>query len=259
MIDCLDMKIAGFCCRFKIELCVPCWTLFKCHGNMASSEDGYLDENMLDEDEGLEAPLPSRSTPYNVPRNISQNGRSPTTNNSRFVIAIDFGTTYCGIAFANTESSHADLDKIAVIQNWTPRMSNLQKVRVMISYAKAHSGEQQWGTDVSNTSDAMVNMKLELEPQSTLQDELELTLHVLKRAGYLSFDHLRKNAAQRPYTAKSPETMVADYLTKVYESTQKTIGVETLARTRTPVDLVVTVPVVCETSVVHKNGLLKTP
>lgn len=59
-------------------------------------------------------------------------------------------------------------------------MNNQQKVRSVISYAQPVQGEAQWGSDVSEKATTMVNTKLEIEPQDTRFEELDLTLHVLK-------------------------------------------------------------------------------
>ena len=123
-------------------------------------------------------------------------------------------------------------------------MSNQQKVRTMISYAKAENGVAQWGTDVSDNAPTMVNTKLELEPQDSRFDELDLTLHVLKGTGNLAFEHMRKAGVNPAYPWKAPRLIVADYLTKIFECARKTVGIDQLAYTRTPVDIVVTVPVV---------------
>jgi hypothetical protein len=149
-----------------------------------------------------------------------------------------------GLAFAYTDSSEVNLRDIEVLQDWAPKMSNLQKVRSLISYTITSNGEAQWGTDISKNAITNVNTKLELELQPSLFDELDLTLNVLKGFGNLTFKHLRKAGADPSHTYKSPTEIVTDYLTKIYECMRNTIDVDTLEKTKTAVDIVVTVPVV---------------
>jgi hypothetical protein len=153
-------------------------------------------------------------------------------------------TFLSGLAFAYTDSGEVNLRNIEVLQDWTPKMSNLQKVRSLISYTITSNGEAQWGTDISKNAITNVNTKLELELQPSLFDELDLTLNVLKGFGNLTFKHLRKAGADPSYTCKSPTEIVTDYLTKIYECMRNTIDIDTLEKTKTAVDIVVTVPVV---------------
>lgn len=145
---------------------------------------------------------------------------------------------------ATTNSDDIELKDIEVLQKWSTKIGNHQKVPSLISYAKAFNGEEQWASSISNNAITMVNTKLELEPQDSLFDELDLTLHTLKGTGNLGFEHLRKAGPEPAYTARSPTEIVTDYLSKVYECVSRTIDVGQLNRTKTPVDLVVTVPVV---------------
>lgn len=154
-----------------------------------------------------------------------------------------------GVSFAYTdldsnESIQIDLDSIEVVQNWTTRMNNQDKVRSLMSYTQTANGEAQWGTDISNNAVTMVNTKLELEIQDSLFDELDLTLNVLRGTGNLEFEHLKQTGPSPDYSSKSPMEIVTDYLTKVYECACNEIDRELLEQTNTAVDIVVTVPVV---------------
>ena len=124
-------------------------------------------------------------------------------------------------------------------------MSNLQKVPSVISFAVASQGEVNWGADISKDAITMVNTKLELQPQDSRFEELDLTLHVLKGTGNLSFDQVRKVGPDPPYTWRSPTEIVTTYLAKVFECAREVIpDIEQLPLTKTPVDIIVTVPVV---------------
>lgn len=138
------------------------------------------------------------------------------------------------------------LGDVHVLQDWTSRMNNQAKVPSVISYVRTAKGDVQWGSDITADAVTMVNTKLELEPQATLFEELDLTLHVLKSTENLSFDHIRKVGPEPAFTSRAPAQIVTDYLTMVAkcEGKRKAINVEQLARTNTPVDIVITVPVV---------------
>jgi hypothetical protein len=135
------------------------------------------------------------------------------------------------------------MKKIEVLQNWSSSMSNDDKVRSMYSYAKPGG---QWGSDISDDCIAMVNTKLELEPRDTRLDELEATLHLLRGTKNLSFGNIRKAGPEPAFTPNSPTRIITDYLTKIRECAchENNINISKLVTTKTPVDLVVTVPVV---------------
>ncbi|KAF2168394.1 hypothetical protein M409DRAFT_53083 [Zasmidium cellare ATCC 36951] len=184
------------------------------------------------------APAPAREQ-ENLPERPARN---PVRSN-RLVIAVDFGTTYSGIAITTTDAHHANLANIEVISDWGPRMSNLEKVPSVISYSQPRNGEKQWGTDISEGAVTMVNQKLELELQDSRLDELDLTLYVLKGTNYLAFEHIRDAGAHPDFTYNTPEEVVTDYLWRLFKRTRQAINEEQIIVTNTKIDLVVTVPV----------------
>jgi hypothetical protein len=121
----------------------------------------------------------------------------------------------------------------------------------MISYIKGPSGETQWGSNVSDHATAMVNTKLELEPQPTRVEELELTLNLLRGTGNLAFEHLKKIGPNPAYSSAPPQQIVKDYLTLICGNACKPdafkVDMNKLAETNTPLDVVVTVPAVSST------------
>ncbi len=122
-------------------------------------------------------------------------------------------------------------------------MSNEEKVRSMVSYSDPRS--IQWGTDISENAVAISNSKLELEPRDTRIDELEATVHLLEGARYLSFNHIRAAGPEPAFTPRSPLQIVTDFLHEVRESACRAgVDIDKLKQTDTPVDLVITVPVV---------------
>ena len=130
----------------------------------------------------------------------------------------------------------------------------------MISYVKSTDGATQWGSNVSDHATAMVNTKLEFEPQPTRLDELELTLYLLRGTGNLAFEHLKRIGPNPAYSSAPPKQIVQDYLTHIYESACKPdsfrdADMTRLGETNTPLDVVVTVPAV---SLAFKSILLST-
>ncbi|KAK5163262.1 uncharacterized protein LTR77_010848 [Saxophila tyrrhenica] len=185
----------------------------------------------------------SRRLPVKSPEPGPPSDPIQSAGNARLVLAIDYGTTFTGFGHATTYSDSANLADLSVLQDWSPTMSNLQKVPSVISFARATNGEVDWGADIGDEATTMVNTKLELEPQESLFDELELTLQVLKGTGSLSFEHMLNAGPNPAYTWKPPTKIVAEYLTKIFESARRVVDINQLAVTKTPVDIVVTVPV----------------
>lgn len=71
-------------------------------------------------------------------------------------------------------------------------MTNLEQVPSVISYDPPLNRERQWSSDIADDSTVMINLKLDLDTQGTLYDELKLTLQVLEGIGGLAFDHIKK-------------------------------------------------------------------
>lgn len=120
----------------------------------------------------------------------------------------------------------------------------MDKIPSVKSYTSSTNGEGQWGTDLSENAITMVNQKLELEQQNNKIDELDLTMYVLRGTGNLSFKHIKQAGPIPEFSCKPPEEVVTDYLQHIFERARTEINEEQLARTKTPVDLVITVPVV---------------
>ncbi|KAE9364684.1 hypothetical protein N431DRAFT_110243 [Stipitochalara longipes BDJ] len=159
----------------------------------------------------------------------------------RLVIAIDYGTTYTGIAYAYTVEERASLNEIDVVQDWGPRMGNHQKIPSVISYSLGtQNHERQWGADLSPQAVAMVHTKLQLDVEDT-SEELDLILQALDGMHNLDFRYIVESKGAPRYTSKGPEEIVTDYLNRVFEYLLEAVfqpaGLRTL-----PVEIVVTVP-----------------
>lgn len=151
-----------------------------------------------------------------------------------------------GIAYATHDNSHLDLSEIRPVTNWGDNMSNDIKIPSVISYSLSSlKGEQQFGASLSPDAVTMVNTKLELEAQDKRLDELDLIIQLLEGTDDLNFEHVKSAQGYPGYTWKSPEIIVTDYLTKVFEHFEKATDYLAEIRNHCPVDIMVTVPVVC--------------
>lgn len=127
-------------------------------------------------------------------------------------------------------------------------MANNAMIPSLISYSAPTGGERQFGTDLSPDAVAMVNTKVELDVQDTRSEELDLIIQVLDGMKGLNFDHIKENRGIPEYTWKTPEDVVTDYLTKVFESFWNATENMNEFRSANPVDIVVTVPLVSPNS-----------
>ena len=151
-----------------------------------------------------------------------------------------------GVAYATPKLDDASFSKISIVQDWGPGMGNSDKIPSVYSYSPASSArEQQWGASISPGAITMVNTKLELDIEDNKLDELELILQLLHGTKNLGFEHVKASKGYPAYTWKTPEDIVTDYLTKVFEYLNRTVlRYSSTLREQMPVDIVITVPVV---------------
>ena len=222
----------------------------------------------------------SANESYSAPASVNPNSQKSqlnqanTTNGvrvTRFVIGLDFGTTYTGnyldiaglyegtdlshtgIAYATPSGTRCSLDEITPITDWGADMKNHKKVPSIISYTKSAGGSfQQWGSSLSPNAVTTVHKKLELGPQP-LQGELDLVVQILEGMKDLHFGDivLADEDNEIPaYACKSPEEIVTDYLTKVFGYLDLTVEeFKPSFRKHTITDLVITIPTVCCSSI----------
>ncbi|KAI9776338.1 MAG: hypothetical protein M1839_000418 [Geoglossum umbratile] len=171
------------------------------------------------------------------------------TKERRLIIAIDYGTTYTGVAIATPLGNVANIDEIDIIKDWGPEMGNHDKIPSIISYSPASNDqEQQWGSSLSPEAVVMVHTKLELDVHSP-SEELDLVLQALDGMYNLHFQQVKVARGLPEYTWKGPAEIVEDYLTKLFDSLleamERLAGFEEELRALMPVDIVVTIPAVC--------------
>lgn len=128
----------------------------------------------------------------------------------------------------------------------------------MISYSDpTDSAEQQWGLSLSPDAIAMVHTKLELDFQ-TVFGELDLILESLDGMKNLNFAHVKASGGDPPYTYKSAEQIVTDYLTKVFEFLLQAVKKMTKTlRDTISTDIAVTIPTVRSASVARSSLLIR--
>lgn len=149
-----------------------------------------------------------------------------------------------GVAYAFPPSDKASLDDIEVVEDWGPQMKFFSRIPSLISYSPASNPlDQQWGASISEDAVVLKNVKKELDVPSRVA-ELEFKLQTSKQAINLDFENVTKSNGDPPLR-KTPEQIVTDYLAKVFQYLKDPF--EFLGqhlKSKIPVDIVVTVPVV---------------
>jgi len=124
-------------------------------------------------------------------------------------------------------------------------MKNHDKVPSVITYSKqSEKKEQQWGSSIPPDAITMVHTKLELDVHD-VGEELDFIQQSLEGMNNLNINYIRSNGFLPVYTSKSPEVIVEDYLSKVFQYLEQDLGRFTEAVTKgTPTDIVATIPTV---------------
>lgn len=168
----------------------------------------------------------------------------------RVVIAVDYGTTFTGVAYLAVKHRGQDLDELAndirVIQSW--KKHSTDKVPSDYSYSPSLVQScEQWGYDIDDNSRVLRWTKLSLEPSNDRILELQnlKTLLFEMRHVNLSPDKIINNDIPR-YLGKEPEDILTDYLENVAEKTldEITSQVGSHVPDNIPIDIVVTHPAV---------------
>jgi hypothetical protein len=157
---------------------------------------------------------------------------------------------HIGIAWATPSGAKCSLEDIDVIERWGLSMDNEEKVPSVISYSRpGRVGEQQWGKSLSADAVTMVHTKLELGLED-LMGELDMTIQVLDGMKNLNFDEMMLSKGENdlpPYSHKSPEEIVTDYLKKIFAYVKMEVRVDenNVFAKHAPTDIIVTIPTVC--------------
>ncbi|KAK3939278.1 hypothetical protein QBC46DRAFT_388319 [Diplogelasinospora grovesii] len=168
---------------------------------------------------------------------------------ARVIIALDYGTTFTGIAYLSITGRHKELDldtlqkDTRVLQAWPTHES--EKVPSEYSYSPSPKGCRQWGYDIDDNSRVLKWTKLELEETKNRTTELRTLAETLYGLRLLDLtpEAIIRNDIPR-HLAKEPEDIVKEYLDQIAEQTFTDITT-TLGRhvpERLPIDMVVTHP-----------------
>lgn len=169
---------------------------------------------------------------------------------SRLIAAIDFGTTYTGLAWmqiSSTSTTAPTANDVHLFTNW-PR-KNTTKVPSVISYTPTTAGNKQWGHDIADGSDVLRWTKLELRSQSRAV-ELERLLDTTRNLPFSTRllrgggDHVGGEVMTVPlHLGLAPVDIIADFLGHVARWWHDELQKKTpRIWENVPVDLMVTHP-----------------
>ncbi|KAI5460779.1 hypothetical protein BGZ63DRAFT_414898 [Mariannaea sp. PMI_226] len=117
----------------------------------------------------------------------------------KLIIALDFGTTYSGIAYCFT--NQRDPTPIS-IQNWPGAESlDAPKIPTLIRYDKNDPDKFEWGAVLSSQSDGIVGVKLLLDPKQ-------------EKPLYFRSKNIKSDLKDLP---KSPVKVTADFIGAMYK------------------------------------------
>ncbi|KAG6199235.1 hypothetical protein E4U10_005217 [Claviceps purpurea] len=130
-----------------------------------------------------------------------QNDRlfASTEREEKLIIALDFGTTYSGVAYCFANQIDA---KPVAIMNWPGnRGIAAPKIPTILEYSEEEPTGFRWGASVNKSSGGIVAIKLLLDPKQ-------------ERPLYLPATHTRTELRALP---KAPIEIAADFMRAIYE------------------------------------------
>ena len=131
-------------------------------------------------------------------RNTKLDGPLVYESEEKLIIALDFGTTFSGIAycFANQRDSN-----VTAIHEWPgAEGESVPKIPTLINYRHGKGGEFAWGASVNRMEDNIVGVKLLLDPSQ-------------ERPMYLPTANTKRTLKSLP---KPPVEIAADFIGAVY-------------------------------------------
>jgi molecular chaperone DnaK (HSP70) len=129
-------------------------------------------------------------------------------SDEKLVIALDFGTTFSGIAFCFPNQRDA---KAVAIVDWPgAEGESAPKIPTLINYDPKDSRKFAWGASVNRMMDNIVGVKLLLDPSQ-------------ERPLYLPTGNIKRDIKKLP---KPPVEIAADFISVVYEHALKEIAKE---------------------------------
>ncbi|CCT63195.1 related to hsp70 protein [Fusarium fujikuroi IMI 58289] len=147
---------------------------------------------------------PSGSNSSTNEDKITSLGTSALSSKERIIIALDFGTTYSGVAYCFGSSSEAK-----PVVDWLGLEGRTQpKVPTAIAYDPDDSSEFKWGGQLSWRDDHVQGVKLLLDPKQT-------------RPSYLPSANVKSEMKKLP---KSAVDVAADFIGAMYNHALERIG-----------------------------------
>ncbi|KAI9769806.1 MAG: hypothetical protein M1840_003800 [Geoglossum simile] len=172
---------------------------------------------------------------------------APPVNGPRIVLALDYGTTYTGLAWINVDGQTTLSEEgIKLFQSWPGR--NASKVPSTFSYSRTRGPKRckQWGYDIGENSLVMQWTKLELEPRTAVK-ELDILRDLVSGLDLINELRADEQAALvnniPRHITKDAEGVVRDYLSKVSREWYTHIKVQgRFILDRVPLDIVISHP-----------------
>ncbi|CAK7208180.1 hypothetical protein SEUCBS140593_000086 [Sporothrix eucalyptigena] len=195
---------------------------------------------------GIEPPVISPNRPP-IPRTVlgvrGLDATGDDESSARIVLALDYGTTFTGVAYAQSTGRPIDLNDIHVVQNW-PGASEV-KVPSQISYSNSKQRLLQYGYSIDEDSEVLSKTKLELQDGNDRGRELTTFTQTLHGLASLRLNDANAIAGRIPrHLAKTAEDIVQDYLERIADVTYDDM-INTLGRAvpeQIPIDMVITHP-----------------
>ncbi|CAK7244917.1 MAG: hypothetical protein STHCBS139747_006480, partial [Sporothrix thermara] len=193
-------------------------------------------------------PLPAVATKRpHIPRTNAPtarlNARDDGESSARIVLALDYGTTFTGVAYAQSTGRAVDLHDIHVVQNW--HGGSEVKVPSQISYSNSKQRLKQYGYSIDFDSDVLSKTKLELQDSNDRGRELTTFTQTLHGLASLRLNDANSIAGRIPrHLAKTAEDIVQDYLERIADVTYDDM-INTLGRAvpeQIPIDVIITHP-----------------
>ncbi|KAK4169551.1 hypothetical protein QBC43DRAFT_63954 [Cladorrhinum sp. PSN259] len=165
------------------------------------------------------------------------------SDHPRYVIAVDYGTTFTGVAWILTQGAgHVpQVDDIHVVQHWAGNIGD--KVPSAFTYS-ASSGHD-WGFGIDDSAYVIRWTKLRLEEPSRLS-ALRTLKGMLGESDKLQFGPNKRHAEVPRHLIRTPADVVNDYLKEVLEQVRRDIESvkDPLTLMQFPIELIITYPAV---------------
>ncbi|ORY17005.1 hypothetical protein BCR34DRAFT_611282, partial [Clohesyomyces aquaticus] len=161
----------------------------------------------------------------------------------KIVLGIDYGTTFTGLAWAQTtgDLDKIDVEKVHVFRKW-PERDEL-KVPSAISFSESPEGRSQWGFDIDVKSKVFKWTKMQLTTREPIK-ELKVLADLINDMNLITALRHGRHTEVPDHLRKSSEDVLEEYMEKVSREWyfhMTTGGIHMLDQV--PLDMVITHPV----------------